>query len=106
MWDRAHRSGYTMYWCRTTNSRRPLDYFVTLHSRGTSNWTRTPWISRKGFLRRAGFLQLLTKKRRKEIITKNLHQVALTVKELQLRPDYASSCAFRHRGSLCPDNLR
>lgn len=51
VWDRAHRSGYTRYWC----SRDPLD------CRGTSNQTRAPWISRKGFLGRTGLLQLLTK---------------------------------------------
>lgn len=57
--DGARRCGHTGYGCRATNSRGPLDYVVALHYRGTTNQSRAPWICRKGFLRRAGFLQLL-----------------------------------------------
>lgn len=63
VWDRAHRCGHTRYRRRATNSRGPLDYIVALHYRGTTNQTGAPWICRKGFLRRTGLLQLLTKNR-------------------------------------------
>lgn len=61
VWDRAHGSGYTRYWCRATNSRGALDHSVALRHRGTSNETRAPRISGKWFLWRTGLLQLLTK---------------------------------------------
>lgn len=84
--DGARRRGHTRDGCRATNSRGPLDYVVALHYRGTTNQSGAPWIRRKGFLRRAGFLQLLTQNRRVNTVTQYLHQVALTVRQSQLRP--------------------
>lgn len=84
--DGAGRCGHTGYGCRATNSRGPLDYVVALHYRRTTNQSRAPWVCRKGFLRRAGFLQLLTQNRRFNTVPQYLHQVALTVRQWQLRP--------------------
>lgn len=77
--DRAHRGGGPSFWSRATDCGGPLDCTVALHSGRTADGARAPRICGEGFLRWAGFLQLLPNKHVK-IITSNLQQVALTVR--------------------------